>query len=409
MNKVRVMDRQVFLAEEKLSPRMSITPEGYLICHDVPIARTGHQLYAEDEINMPGDEQLVGENGVIIAERTEQEVFRPETIASFEGKPVTIDHPDDFVRPDNWRELTVGSVNNVHRGEGTQSDLLIADLLITDQSGIDTIQIEGIRQVSCGYDTKYEQLAPGHAAQRDIVGNHVAIVARGRAGERCSIGDNMSKKLTWMDKLRHFVKDNAEEIVGEEKEKKEATDEGEEEQFGARLADIESAISNLQSKVDKIASSLDSHPEEPDMVMDEEIEVVAASEDPAEEVVEVTAAKDSMRNVLARAEIIHPGFRPHTHDGVKITAKAVKVQALSAAYRTADGARIINKLLGGSPANFSKMSLDGLNVLFNSTSEAVKEKNNAGHFSEISKYQSRDTKGMSTIRSMNEAAAKLRS
>ena len=34
----------------KISPHMTDTPEGYLVCHDVPIARTGDMVYRASEL-----------------------------------------------------------------------------------------------------------------------------------------------------------------------------------------------------------------------------------------------------------------------------------------------------------------------------------------------------------------------
>src|ERR1700761_439356 len=68
---------------EKLSARQSITKEGFLLCEAVPIARIGTMLYGPDETDSdPGKDDFVR------IERDGSEVFRPETIASFEGKPV---------------------------------------------------------------------------------------------------------------------------------------------------------------------------------------------------------------------------------------------------------------------------------------------------------------------------------
>lgn len=39
----------------KISKHMTRTPEGFLICHDVPIARIGQQEYLAGELNLPGD------------------------------------------------------------------------------------------------------------------------------------------------------------------------------------------------------------------------------------------------------------------------------------------------------------------------------------------------------------------
>ena len=39
----------------KISEHMTKTPEGFLICHDVPIARIGQQEYFAGELGLDGD------------------------------------------------------------------------------------------------------------------------------------------------------------------------------------------------------------------------------------------------------------------------------------------------------------------------------------------------------------------
>ncbi len=84
-------------------------PEGYLLCLNVPVARTGSQEYLPDELGLPPGP------GVISVFRPEAEVFAPETIASFEGMPVTNDHPPDGVTIENIRTLQKGHAHNVRR------------------------------------------------------------------------------------------------------------------------------------------------------------------------------------------------------------------------------------------------------------------------------------------------------
>ncbi|WP_029570469.1 DUF2213 domain-containing protein [Pantoea ananatis] len=183
--------------------------DGSLLCKDVPIGRTGSQLYSA--LDLPKLEP--DSDGEILVERTADEVFSPETLASFEGMTVTILHPEDeegnikFVDPENWRELAVGHLQNVRRGTGSQSDLMIADLIIKDEEAIDYIE-NGLREVSCGYDAEYQQTAIGKAKQYKITGNHVALVPNGRAGSRCAIGDRntMATKQNWFTRLKRAVK-----------------------------------------------------------------------------------------------------------------------------------------------------------------------------------------------------------
>lgn len=167
----------------KISENMTTTPEGFLICLNVPIARTGMQEYLGYEMGL--DDQP---DEIIQVYRTEEEVFDPATIASFEGKCVTEDHPPDTVTPENVTAYNSGHAQHVRRGAGDESDLLIADLFITDPRLIDAIS-KGLREVSCGYDCEYVQ-EDGKYYQRRIRGNHVAVVASGRAGHRVAIKDS---------------------------------------------------------------------------------------------------------------------------------------------------------------------------------------------------------------------------
>ncbi|MBQ8201461.1 MAG: DUF2213 domain-containing protein [Clostridia bacterium] len=209
----------------RISENQTVTPEGYLICLNVPIARTGIQQYLRSELGLDGDP-----NELVDVMRTEDEVFSNATIASFEGKTVTEDHPPTGVNADNVTAYDCGHAQNVRRGTGEESDLLIADLFITSKCLIDAIQ-KGRREVSCGYDCEYVQDESGHVYQRSIRGNHVAVVPAGRAGARVAIKDsdpesktnnergktNMAnKKNSLMARLfSHAVKDMAPEEISD--------------------------------------------------------------------------------------------------------------------------------------------------------------------------------------------------
>jgi len=189
-------------------------PEGYLLCLNVPVARTGTQDYLPEELKLSP-----GPPGLISVLRPEAEVFSPETIASFEGMPVTNDHPPDGVDSGNIRALQKGHAHNVRRGTGQESDLLLADLIITDPVLIDLI-LDGKREISCGYT--YELCEEnGEYIQRRIRGNHVAVVDAGRAGPRVCIKDKKPERRTHIMKkslskiLARMAKDGDVETVAE--------------------------------------------------------------------------------------------------------------------------------------------------------------------------------------------------
>ncbi|HEC2581798.1 TPA: DUF2213 domain-containing protein [Raoultella ornithinolytica] len=184
--------------------------DGSVLFKDVPIGRTGEQEY--DTTERP--ELTPDVRGKIIVRRTPEEVFSERSIASFEGMAVTIGHPRDFngdiifVAPENWRLLAHGHIQNVRRGEGDKSDLLLADVIVKSPEGLQAID-DGDDEVSCGYDADYEEISPGLAIQSAITGNHLALVPYGRAGFRCKIGDAMpSTTKNWFTRLMKARKTN---------------------------------------------------------------------------------------------------------------------------------------------------------------------------------------------------------
>lgn len=92
-----------------------------------------------------------------------------------------------FADPDNWREIAVGTTQNVRRGEGDKSDFLLADLLLTDRKAIEAVESGDLKEVSCGYDADTQETPQG-IEQIGIVGNHVALVVSARCSG-CKIGD----------------------------------------------------------------------------------------------------------------------------------------------------------------------------------------------------------------------------
>lgn len=181
---------------DKLSKRIAKTPEGFLICQDVPISRTGYQEYLASEIM----ENPRNGNKIIHVYRPAEEVFNFKSIASFEGKPVTNEHPDEDVTPENYQQYACGHVQNVHPGEGQDSNKVLADLYITDPSLINSI-LNGKREISCGYYAEEKRDASGKLCQTKIRGNHVAVVNSGRAGSNVCIRDHKRPS-------RHSYEDN---------------------------------------------------------------------------------------------------------------------------------------------------------------------------------------------------------
>lgn len=170
--------------------------DGSVLFKDVPIARTGEQVYHKDDVDVGLETDAQGFVKIL---RTEEEVFSPATMASFEGVSVTLWHPEDengdilFINPSNYAGLTHGHVQNVRRGEGELSDCMIADVMVKRQEALNAINM-GRKEVSAGYTAKYRQTSPGNGEQYDITGNHLAVGLRtgqARGGRICAFGDSL--------------------------------------------------------------------------------------------------------------------------------------------------------------------------------------------------------------------------
>lgn len=387
-------DRNAFYLTGKIGEKRSTTPEGFLVCHDVPIARTGTQLYTSDEVPIEP-----GPDGLVRIGRDADEVFSQATISSFEGKPVTVNHPDEFVNPENWKNLTVGFVQNVRRGDGIFNDLLLADLVITDADGIEYVNRE-LPEVSCGYEADYEQTDAGYGMQLNIIGNHVALVDRGRAGSRCAIQDSAptedkmgKEKKNWLDRLRALVKDAEAEEKEKEKEEEEEEvkdefpdkeDEGQEEKktsdadvFEQRLARLESVINKLIPMEEaEHGQQLDADPEEKEKE-EETVDTIIEPEEADKFDTGTVLTGDSLKAVIARAEILAPGIAIPTGDAAKgkHVVPRLQLKAIQTAMTTADGKAIVKPFLMG--RKLGKLTFDQLSMVFTGAAELMRARNNA--------------------------------
>lgn len=164
----------------RISPNQIETAEGYLICRSVPIARTGDQEYTAREVMQDGDP-----GQTVIVHRRPEDVFAEETIASFEGKPVTDNHPPENVQAENFASYARGHVQNVRQA----GDNLVGDVYITDAKLASDVKHRVKREISCGYQCDLVPDGAGGYYQTNIRGNHVAVVLRGRAGHDVAIHD----------------------------------------------------------------------------------------------------------------------------------------------------------------------------------------------------------------------------
>lgn len=181
-----------------------ITDEGYLIAPG-QLARTGVQEYRAMELGLTDGNPM----RKVRLYRPADEVFDADSMASFEHKPVTIEHPAEGVTAANWRDLSVGDVRSVARA----GDFMTATIILKSQAAIDALE-GGKRELSNGYNFELD-MTPGTApdgsaydgVQRKIRGNHIALVDAARCGSACRVADSITPLETIQMTLQKITVD----------------------------------------------------------------------------------------------------------------------------------------------------------------------------------------------------------
>jgi hypothetical protein len=352
----------LFFYGDKISPNRTKTEEGYLIITNCPIARTGEYEYLASELGIQGN------NDIVKVFRPPEEVFSLPAIASFNGKSITDNHPPVLLDARNNGIYEKGTVINVRQGNGDESDLLLGDLIIKDPQLIEEIESGRKKEISCGYDCIYDEDEQGRLVQRQIRGNHVAIVENGRAGSKVAVKDNSTIKNSKMEGekkkmkipkqqrgpvtnffaalgMKHFAKDAEPEEISEAIDALAEEREDKPEEKGAKMkvkdaetetpeeqAQENSEMLALSSKVEKcmelcqkcmemMQGTKEKAPEE---AIDEMIEELGGETDPDDDVetntgdqeesvtipVEELSTEDDNSDFTVEGEVSDPSSRP---------------------------------------------------------------------------------------------------
>lgn len=151
-----------------------------------PVKQANGWLRVDGYIARPGLLEYRRSDGSVWVEyRPEDEAFHADSLSSFSALPLTNDHPPEgYLDADNTARYQVGTI------AGTPSrhdDKVRAQILVTDAATIAKLEA-GKAELSCGYLCDLDP-SPGEfegrhydAIQRNVRGNHVALVREGRAG-----------------------------------------------------------------------------------------------------------------------------------------------------------------------------------------------------------------------------------
>jgi hypothetical protein len=174
-----------------ISPNKALTKEGFLVCRNAVIASICTREYLHDEL----DQVKPNADGKVFLIRPSDVLFSDDTINSFEGKPVTLGHPDvPNVTGENWKQFAVGTVSHVRQGTESTAGCLVADIIIFDPKAIEEVVNGKATELSCGFDSNVIDQGGGIGVETNFIGNHVALVPLGRGGGTCSLKDSAITK-----------------------------------------------------------------------------------------------------------------------------------------------------------------------------------------------------------------------
>ncbi|MDR1979766.1 MAG: DUF2213 domain-containing protein [Synergistaceae bacterium] len=378
----------IFYAKERIGNTRYITPDGFLLCKDVPLARVGELEYLAQEAP-----EVTPVRGKVIMTRPESVLFSEDTVASFNGKPL-LNGFHQQVTPDNYQDIAVGTVMNVHRGEGEAAGFLIGDLMIYDRNAIQSVQM-GRTEISIGFESEYRETEAGRGEQSRIIGNHVALVDEGRAGPACAIGDEKpDKEAIDLEEKKEEVKTGDSVDVGAlgklvemlkglmaggtpapatDADPEPTSPAGGDDAIEARISKIEETLAEIMKHLPggDEATETKAAPAEP--AGDEETK--AENGDGEEEVI----VEDEMppEEVVERAEILSPGIDVPEGDA-KNAMPSLKLAALTNAVKTGGSAAVVIKsALGKHAKDIAKAPMSLVDTAFRVGSEMAREVNNA--------------------------------
>lgn len=321
-------------------------------------------------------------SGTTIVNRSRSVLQDGMTLSSFEGKPITLGHPDeDFVTPDNYKKLVVGTMQNVRSGQGDMQDYVISDMLINDQAAIDKVLSGEIREVSIGGIGNFNELSPGVGEQDVLIGNHVALVKEGRAGPACAIRDSKGGKMSLKDRIKAiFTAAETESFKILDEAMPKEVEETQKESETKEVEELKSTVTKLQEANTALLKSF------------EELKtvIVEKAQEPKAEETKGAPVEEADLETISRAEILVPGI-----------AKVgdVKTTALNAFYATQDGKTVLDPLLAGGTINDANK-----NMLFVTAAEIVKANRRAMSFKDANTGNSHaGVKSIQTIDQINKA------
>lgn len=228
-------------------PKMVTTKEGYLRGKAV-VSRSGVFKYKNSDGSIRGEL------------RHPDDVFKQDSLETLKMIPITNDHPPEFVSASNVDKYQVGYTGEQYT---IDKDKIIVSMTVTHKDAIEAIKA-GKLELSMGYEVtlkaEHGDYGGEHYDMRQLEPkyNHLAIVAKGRAGSEARFRFDEARELICDDKNDDKSEDKVRDDMTEQKENIN--------NIGTRMANdannaeitlLQSNLSELQNKLDAVEKELE--------------------------------------------------------------------------------------------------------------------------------------------------------
>jgi hypothetical protein len=241
-----------------------VDQNGFILIEKNPISRVG--VFPYSGRNLPGADPEKIYNVL----RPEEELSNPETLASFQLLPIIDDHTmlgEGFTPAES-----VGTHGTTGEGVTFSDGIIYAPLRIFSDT-LKKLIDQGKKQLSCGYRCVWEKASgffngqPYDYIQRNIRGNHIALVQEGRMGADIAVLDHAFDSFDLNSNQETHMADEPET---KEEEKKEMTLA----ELTALMADVMPQIAKLNEAVSKLTAppAADEPKVDEDPALDEDAE-----------------------------------------------------------------------------------------------------------------------------------------
>lgn len=299
--------------------------------------------------------------------RPPDEVFRDDSLESFVDAPITIGHPDRLVTKETANGVMVGIVRETPRRSG---GFAVARVLVTDAKAIEQVESKKRESVSCGYTCDFDA-TPGvtpdgeryDGIQRNIQGNHLALVPAGRAGPEARIRLDADDAVMVIDQAEASSRPNkTQEKAAMAKVRLDGVDYDASEQLAQAITVAtdkqQKRIDELEAEAKKQASEMEKQVARADAAADE----AKKAKERADEAEQPEKMREAVR---ARVEL--------ERQAVAVLGPEVKLDGMD---DQAIKAEVVEKLYPGAKTKMEKASSEYVQARFDAAIEAFVERPN---------------------------------